>query len=464
MRELVKNFFLFGLAIALEKAIMFFLIPLYSRVFSVEQFGSIDLIQSFQAFIEIFAYLQLETAFQRNFYKYEGKERKSYIYTILSTIFILSLLLVMLVIFLSSNLSFLFFDSFEYAKLIRYSIYALPFSTLTTMFLIVLRYKNANIKFFIVVFAKSILLLGLVYLFLIELKYSIAGFFIAQLLSAAIAFIIACFFLMKDFFAKYELSLIKEAFRYSLPQLPARFGSAFNSYGNRFFMITYLSTYEIGIYSMALKVSSIMMLVHITFTMAWNQFLFKMVNKNDYKGNVKCILAYFLPLLAIIVILLTLLSTFIVGIMAPTSYFESSNYIGFISLSFMLTTVNEFFNIGPKITLKTKYLSYSFICSFIINFLILFFLVPMMGLKGVVFAMFMSVFILCALNWFFTEKLIKIEFSLSLLLATILPVLLLVTLSLYQALNFNKLLLVCSLYILYYLVILFHLFRKHQCS
>ncbi|WP_349846100.1 hypothetical protein [Bacteroides cellulosilyticus] len=65
MKELILNFFSFGLAVSLERFLSFLLIPLYASVFSVTEFGVIDLVQTFIGVVTIFCFLQLETSLQR---------------------------------------------------------------------------------------------------------------------------------------------------------------------------------------------------------------------------------------------------------------------------------------------------------------------------------------------------------------------------------------------------------------
>ena len=76
MKELILNFFSFGLAVSLERFLSFLLIPLYASVFSVTEFGVIDLVQTFIGVVTIFCFLQLETSLQRFYYEYEGEDKK----------------------------------------------------------------------------------------------------------------------------------------------------------------------------------------------------------------------------------------------------------------------------------------------------------------------------------------------------------------------------------------------------
>jgi len=82
MKELILNFFSFGLAVSLERFLSFLLIPLYASVFSVTEFGVIDLVQTFIGVVTIFCFLQLETSLQRFYYEYEGEEKKKFLFSI----------------------------------------------------------------------------------------------------------------------------------------------------------------------------------------------------------------------------------------------------------------------------------------------------------------------------------------------------------------------------------------------
>ena len=86
MKELILNFFSFGLAVSLERFLSFLLIPLYASVFSVTEFGVIDLVQTFIGVVTIFCFLQLETSLQRFYYEYEGEDKKKFLFSIFSLV------------------------------------------------------------------------------------------------------------------------------------------------------------------------------------------------------------------------------------------------------------------------------------------------------------------------------------------------------------------------------------------
>ena len=114
-------------------------------------------------------------------------------------------------------------------------------------------------------------------------------FFLSQLIAIALSSLFSLFLVRKLFIFHLSKPYLKLSLKYALPQFPARVGSATNAYANRFFILGYLDTYHIGLFSMALKIGSIMQLIHQTFMMAWNQYMFETLKRRIIN---KCLLYY----------------------------------------------------------------------------------------------------------------------------------------------------------------------------
>ena len=108
-----------------------------------------------------------------------------------------------------------------------------------------------------------------IFVFFYIIDWGMKGYFSASLLASCISSIITF--------------LLVKSLQYALPQVPARVGVIANTYANRFMILNYMTTYSIGIFSMALKFGSIMTLFESTFSMAWNQYLFRIVTEEKQK-------------------------------------------------------------------------------------------------------------------------------------------------------------------------------------
>lgn len=421
MKELIKNFFAFGLATVIDKFILFLLLPIYARVFTPEEFGIVDLIQVIVGIISIFAYLQLETSLQRYYYK--EPERGKLIFSTSLTIFLISIFLVLIGILFSKSLSSLFFADIKFQNAIIIALLQIPFAVINTINLIVLRFEQKNKEFFISVIVFSISLLVLVFV-LID-KYKILGLFYAQLISVIIATIVSTLFVRKYITLSFSVFLIKKSFKYAIPQVPARIGSTANAYANRFLINSFLSIFYLGIFSMALRIGSIILLVHGVFMMAWNQFMFKIIEDPNHKKIFSSIFSIAIPLLFLMVSLITLFSYELIYYVLSPQYIEAYKYTGFIALAYSLLILKEIVDIGPKYKEKTYFLSINFFISVAVNLITLFILVPLIGLLGAVISLALTNLSLLIASWYNSNRLYPINFSIRNLLINTLPLLLL---------------------------------------
>ncbi|HLT42258.1 MAG TPA: oligosaccharide flippase family protein, partial [Sphingobacteriaceae bacterium] len=280
MKAFIKSFFSFGLATSVQKIISFLLLPIYTRVFTKEEFAVIDLMQVVLAVMSIFAVLQLETALQRFYYEFEGKKRKILISSIFTVIILLSCFLTCLLLAFSHGISAILFETSEYSTLVQLASLQMPFANMSMLGFVILRYEKRNVTFVLLIFLKVFTSLGFILLFVLWLDMGLFGILYAQLIALSVSTIVLMIAMKDNYVLNFSRDYLKESLKYSLPQFPARIGSILLSYGNRFFMVGYLSLASIGIYSLSLKMASVIQLIYSAFIMAWGPFIFEQQQKN----------------------------------------------------------------------------------------------------------------------------------------------------------------------------------------
>ena len=431
MREFIKSFFSFGLASVIERLIAFLLLPIYTRYFTTAEFGIIDLITVILGVVVIFAHLQLETSLQRYYYEYEGEEKDLLISTIVIFMTFLSIILTLLLILTSTEISKIILKREIYSDLVKLAALQLPFTNYSMLALVVLRYEKKNTVFTIMIIAKVILTVLFILLFVVWLKMGLYGVFYAQLIGLIISSVLL-FFSIKEFFVyKISYTLLKKSFAYAMPQFPARIGSVMLTYANRFFMVGYLTIAAIGIYSLSLKLASILQLIYTAFIMAWAPFMFEQQKNPEHKKIFANVLLLASGPIFLIVSIISLFSSDIVSIVASTRFFNGYHYLGGLCLYFALFIFKEIVDIGPKFTEKTKYLSYTFFLSVVVNLISLYFFIKFYGLYGVVYSMVITNTVLLIVSWLISNKLYYIPYNAYKFILMALPAFVLSILSMY---------------------------------
>ena len=141
-----------------------------------------------------------------------------------------------------------------------------------------------------------------------------------------------------------------------------------------------------------------------------------------------------------------------VKLLASDSFYEAYKYVGGLSLFYALYIVKETVDIGPKLKEKTKFLSYTFFISVIVNIGLLYLGVKYLKLEGVVFAMIVTNIALVGISWFVSNKIYYIPFSKIHFISLIIPSLFFSIISLYMELPLKWRIALSIICILYYLI------------
>lgn len=419
--NLIKSFLIYGLASACSKFISVLLLPIYTTIFSVEEYGEIDLIQSVILIITIFGILQLETSLQRYYYEFEGKERKKMISTILWSVTLLSALLVVVFCLFAGWISVLLFHTDHFRDLLILSSFLILFTNMTTIFFIIIRYMKKPVLFAVLTLTQIFISIGSTLILVLVFDKGISGVFMGQITGFGIVLLLQLFLLKNEYSWQIDKPILKSAFSFAIPQFPARLGSVCNSYVNRFFMLGYLSTFAIGIYSVSLKFASIMTLIDSAFVMAWYPFMYDSLKSPQHKELFRKIFKYAcLSVFSLVVIISFFADDVLRLFIKNQDYYEASKYIGWLTLYQSLFILKEIIDIGPIITKKTVYVTYSYLIASGFNLVFLYLSMQAGGLPEMVSAMVLTNIILLSSAWYFSHRLYPVNYNVRLFIVSFL--------------------------------------------
>ena len=110
--ELGKDFFVYGLMAGLSRLTGFFLLPIFTRAFSVDQYGTIDIVVTLTALLSIVASLSFPSAVQRYFFTLDtDQERASLVSTLVVVAALFGCGILILGVLFSRTISDILLDS-----------------------------------------------------------------------------------------------------------------------------------------------------------------------------------------------------------------------------------------------------------------------------------------------------------------------------------------------------------------
>ena len=181
-KKLGKSILIYGIASSIGKFVGLFFVPIYTRIFSAEEYGVIDLISVTISFVCILGILQLESAISRYYYaSKDEKERNTRISTAFWTVLIVSSILSIILIILSGFISNFLFDTSKYATIISVASLTLPLMNIFTVYSLIIRFLQKPVQYTFIVVAQLLVTVVISILLVVYLDKGIIGVFWGQI-------------------------------------------------------------------------------------------------------------------------------------------------------------------------------------------------------------------------------------------------------------------------------------------
>lgn len=279
-KSLLKNIGIFTLGSFTSNAISFLMIPLYTSVLSTSECGSVDLMSSTASLLSPILLLSIQDATLRftmdNNYKKEDVLSTSLNVVLKgTTILTIAIVLIGIVrIFPVSNQYLLFL----------WMIFVL--GAISSIFNLYLKAENK---------AKIIACSGIIgtiavcscnYLFLVVLKYGVAGYMFSNVISLLLQIIYQLITgkIYKDIHFKKYNNISKPMIRYSSPLIANSISWWVNNASDRYILTAVRGIAESGIYTVAYKIPTILTLFQNIVYNAWSISAIAEFDENDTDG------------------------------------------------------------------------------------------------------------------------------------------------------------------------------------
>ncbi len=254
-----RNFLVYALGAFFLKGVSFFLIPMYTNLLTAGEFGSYDLLRTFGSVIEIIFSLGLLQLLYVEFFDKNNHSKAKFIATFISIYLVIAT-----VLYLITAVAMLFFTDTMFPG-IRYNLVLIVLITTYLNFFQVmlvtvlkLSFKAVRVSVLQVTLGCTSLLLNIILVY--GLKKGIDGILISSL---AIT-VLSCFygvFVFRKQLSEFRITLNKQEFirylRMGMPFIPNVLSFWVMNSANRFILLNYSGLNEVGIYSVAARITGV---------------------------------------------------------------------------------------------------------------------------------------------------------------------------------------------------------------
>ena len=457
VNKLVKNISLYSITKIIPPAVGFALLPVYIAYTSKDEYGIIASMQILHTLCYVIFLLALDLAIVRIYHDYDKEYDKK---VLLGTIFICtscsSLIFGTILIIFNSYVNYLF------VKIPFYPYYAITIGTaiLSTFSVIPLVYYQIiqNAKRFVYLSFLFFLLTPVLTLYFVVVEKEgaigyLKGDLFSKLIIAPIFIIISLHIVELKFCIRKFINTIK----FSLPMIPGILSAWMLNLSDRVIIEKYFSLGELAQYSVAFKISSIILLLFGAVNMAYVPYFYEKAKQPD-QTSAKNVLSFFNYIFVTVIIYgsfyLALYSNDIIGILLDSRYHSITFLIPIFVISVVLNLITGFINLMFNQHKKSIQLMLITLLGAVVNVILNYLLIPKYGLYGAAFTTLISSTLIFLFSLIFSRKYYYIKFKYKLIISTSMPLLVLTPFLIYRELFILKTLLcILTLFVAYLIII-----------
>lgn len=295
---LLSDSLIYGLASVLANFIPFLLLPIYTEIFSPEQYAELSIVNLTIVIFRVVSEFGMGSSSYLFYYEEGGHNAFAYwvAHQFFGLLIVSSLLLVWLLILNGKSDFFNIID--------RYFFIVMTASFLNVLPIIIQSYFRLLRKAFVCIFFNLLFLIINVvsgYCFIVFLNYGVQGFFYGQMLAGGVLTIFVSAYYYKIFFRfnSIRFSVYQAMLKYGAGVLPAGLAPIVFNFLVAWVITQHLGKAEMGIYHIAVTVSGVLAVISQSFASAWSPYLlqyYKMENFQNIIIKIHFIFSIFLIL------------------------------------------------------------------------------------------------------------------------------------------------------------------------
>ena len=402
-KYLLKNTVIFSIGNFGTKIISFFLVPLYTNILTTREYGTVDLIYTVGMVLVPLLTLNIGESIMR--FALDKDADCDKIMSTGITILIFGAIIGLLILPIAN----LFENVSHYSIYIYLYTLTLAFSQI---FLCYLRGKEFLLKYSIGNIIQSLTIAIFNIIFLIGMKKGIEGYLMAYILANVCTGLYGFWagkvnLVIKKYSVDIQLS--KNMIKYSVVLIPNSFMWWIMNSSDRMMVSAMISVTANGVYAVAYKIPTLLSTFTTIFNQAWSYSAIRedeSEDKEEYNNRVydKLVTIIIVVATGLLMIMKPFLSVYV-----GKEYYAAWHYVPYLIVGFVFMTLGSFIATSYTVHKDSMGFLISGTVGAIINLILNFILIPMMGVSGAAFATCISYFGVFVYRIKDTQKYIKLR-------------------------------------------------------
>jgi len=393
--DFLKKISTYTLANTLNKGVIFLLIPFLTAYLTLEEQGALSLFTTSLAVLSPLVALQITGAINVEYFRKEFGEAAfpRYVSSALAVSFFSFLMLSTVVVLFRDEL-------YDFLELQPLYLLILPFVAFLVAWLEVLKVnyiiRGQAIRFGVFLLGLTLLDLLLSITLVAKFDLGVVGRIWGVVAPKIIFGFIAARLLFKGQLLTRDVRKIylKDVLRFGIPLLPHALGGIMLHSADQFFIKSMVGLEELGVYSIAYRIGSVIMLIDVSFNQAFSPFMFrglKVGSKPELVKILRIAVLYAIGLVACS-IMLYLLLPYLYHFFVDQRYHAGQVYVMWIAMGYVLLGIYKVFTNFLFFHKKTRIVGAITISCAMLNIAMNYFFIQKFGTIGAAYSTLISFF------------------------------------------------------------------------
>ncbi len=384
-KTLAGNTVIFGICNFTSKLLVFFMLPFYTAVLSTEEFGLADMLTTTVGLLSPFLTIEIAQAAMR--FAMDKDKSDSQVFSIGCLIIVGGGIALFLLIPLIGR--FLPLKGYESLFLLLYIF------TVFDSFLSLFARGRELVKLVGIAAVSSsfaVVISNLLLLFVF--KFGIEGYIISRIIAHGVSCLILVVGgkIWSYLSFKYDSSLFKEMVSYSIPLVPNQLSWWINQSSSRYFLNAYTSLGDVGLFSAASKIPTIVDTFRGIFVSAWQISMISEYDSRDADSFFTSIYKAYQVFLLVVTSVLIVLSKSLAHLLYSKEFFSAWTYAPILLIAVYFGSMVAFYSPIYLAHKKTNRLFFFTLVGAVITVVFSFILVPAFGVFGATISSVISYF------------------------------------------------------------------------
>lgn len=418
IKSLGRQSLIYGAGHVLSRIVTFLLLPLYTHLFTPDEYGVISLAYAFMGMALIFYRYGMDSALLKYAIAFKDESRIVYLSTIY-TMQVITTIAFSAVIYSYSPILSIYILSIEEPKLIMLLSGILACDALWNLSILLLRAEEKPIQFVIFNLLNVLATMGLNIYFVVHLERGIEGVLLANLISSLLLLILSFPVILKRLnLKKSSLPVAKKILKFGLPFLPAGIFTMIMELANRYLLVIIDGSSSVGLFSAGHKIGMLGLIVVMGFNMGWTPYFLKRGQQKHARNDFSISATIFLGLLGFVMLTISLWVQELMQIKIGDATLIGEQFWAAGEVVYLILLAYFFFGMyviqlpGVYMKNKTKFIPWFRFVGAASNILLNIFLIPKYGVIGSAWATCIAYFLMTLMIYIYSNKIYPTNYNL----------------------------------------------------